>query len=186
MRVRFPCATRRIICCEKETDAKRVREALSKRLAKYKLTLNEEKTKKVAFSKKKVQEGIPQGTFDFLGFTFYWGKSRTGIIIPKLKTSGKTMRKKLVKVGEWAKQIRNRTKWKDIWKTFCAKLRGHIQYYGVSFNSGQIQKFSYEAKKIIFKWANRRSQKKSFTWEKFLKFEERYPLPRAVIYHRLY
>lgn len=182
----FRYADDAVICCEKERDALRIRETLPKRLSKYKLTLNEEKTKMVAFSRKKVQEGIPQGTFDFLGFTFYWGKTRKGIVIPKVKTSGKTLRNKLVKVGTWAKRIRNRAPLKEIWKTFCAKLRGHTRYYGVSFNSGQIQKFHYEATRIVFKWLNRRSQKKSFSWEKFKKFEERYPPPRAVIYHSLY
>jgi group II intron reverse transcriptase/maturase len=123
-----------VICCEKEEDAIRVKAGLTKRLAKYKLSLNEDKTKLVEFSRKKAEQGQPQGTFDFLGFTFYWGKSRRGNWIPKLKTNGKTMRKKLVRVKEWIKTNRNKVKLKELWKTFQAKLRGHIQYYGVSFN----------------------------------------------------
>lgn len=182
----FRYADDAVICCELETDAIRIREALPKRLAKYKLVLNNVKTKMVEFSQKKVQQGIPQGTFDFLGFTFYWGKTRNGRIIPKLKTSGKTMRNKLAKVTKWIKETRSRIKLKELWKTFCAKLRGHSHYYGVSFNSEEIQKFSYEATRIVFKWLNRRSQKKSFTWEKFRCFKERFPLPRARIYHHLF
>ena len=81
----FRYADDAIICCEKETDAVRIRQTLPKRLTKYKLTLNEEKTKLVAFSRKKVQEGIPQDIFNFLGFTFYWGKTRKGIVIPNLR-----------------------------------------------------------------------------------------------------
>ena len=54
----------------------------------------------------------------------------------------------------------------DIWKTFCAKLREHVQFYGVSFNFKMVSKFLYEAKKIIFKWLNRRSQRQSFDWIK--------------------
>lgn len=182
----FRYADDAIICCENKADAIRIRETLPKRLAKYKLLLNEEKTKMVDFSKKKVEMGIPQGTFDFLGFTFYWGKTRKGIIVPKLKTSGKTMRKKLVKVAEWFKDIRNKAKQKDIWGIFCAKLRGHIQYYGVSFNSKCMEKFIYESTKIAFKWFNRRSQRRSFTWEQFEKFMERFPLPKVKICHSLY
>jgi RNA-directed DNA polymerase len=175
-----------VICCEKEEDAIRIKAGLAKRLTKYKLTLNEEKTKLVEFSKKKVEQGLPQGAFDFLGFTFYWGKTRKGILVPKLKTSGKTIRKKLVKVREWIKCNRNKAKLKELWKIFQAKLRGHIQYYGVSFNSGKVQKFCFEATKIVFKWINRRSQKKSFSWEKFKMFQKRHPLPRAKICHTLF
>jgi len=182
----FRYADDAIICIEKETDALRIRNTLPKRLAKYKLVLNEEKTKMVDFSRAKAQKGIPQGTFNFLGFTFYWGKSRQGKIIPKLKTSSKTIDNKLEKVKIWIKDIRSKARMKEIWGTFCAKIRGHIQYYGVTFNSKQIQKFTYEATGMVFKWLNRRSQKKSFTWEKFEKFMERHPLPRAVICHCLF
>lgn len=182
----FRYADDAIICCEKESDAIRIREALPKRLSKYKLALNEDKTTMVNFSKEKVKQGIPQGAFDFLGFTFYWGKTRKGRIIPKLKTSGKRMRSKLEKVGVWIKDMRNKVRLKELWGTFCAKLRGHIQYYGVSFNISNVQKFWWEATGIFFKWINRRSQKKSFTWEKFEKFMERFPLPKAKICHRLY
>jgi RNA-directed DNA polymerase len=182
----FRYADDAIICCEKTEDATRIRETLPKRLAKYKLLLNEEKTKMVEFSRQKVQQGIPQGSFDFLGFTFYWGKARSGWIIAKLKTSGKTIKKKLVRVTEWCKKNRNKTTLKELWKTFCAKLRGHAQYYGVSFNSQRMQKFFWESTKIFFKWINRRSQKKSFTWEKFGKFMERFPRPKIRICHPLF
>lgn len=182
----FRYADDAIICIEKESDAIRIREALPKRLDKYKLILNEEKTKMVKFSRVKVQQGIHQETFNFLGFTFYWGKTRKGIVVPKLKTSSKTMDTKLKKVTEWIKNIRSKAKMKEIWGTFCAKVRGHTQYYGVSFNSKQIQKFHWEATGIVYKWLNRRSQKKSFSWEKFLQFMERFPLPKARIYHALF
>jgi RNA-directed DNA polymerase len=182
----FRYADDAIICVEKESDAIRIREVLPKRLAKYKLVLNEEKTKMVSFSRAKVQNGISQGTFDFLGFTFYWGKTRKGRIVPKLKTSSKRMDTKLENVKIWIKDIRNKVKMKEIWGTFCSKLRGHGQYYGVSFNSKRIQKFFWESTRVVFKWLNRRSQKRSFTWEKFIKFMERHPLPKACICHALF
>lgn len=156
---------------------------MAKRLIKFKLALNEEKTKLVSFSKSKSKKGVRQGIFDFLGFTFYLGKSRRGIIIPKVKTSGKRLRAKLKRVNEWAKRIRNQCPLKIIWKAFCTKLRGHIQYYGVSFNLRSVQTFIDKAKKIIFKWLNRRSQRRSFDWERFRLFVERFPLPSARIVH---
>lgn len=182
----FRYADDAIICLETESDAKRIREVLPKRLAKYKLSLNEEKTKMVAFSKKKASHGIPQGTFDFLGFTFYIGKSRNGFIIPKLKTSKERLRSKIANATKWIKENRNKTRLKDLWKTFCAKLRGHSQYYGVSFNAAAIRCFLWETTRIMFKWLNRRSQKKSFTWDNFRLFMERNPLPKARICHRLF
>ena len=175
-----------VICCRYNKDAVRIRKALGKRLEKYKLRLNEEKTKMVSFSKRKIQQGIKQETFDFLGFTFYLGKSLKGRVLPKLKTNGKRYRSKLRKVNEWARQIRNKGKLGDIWKIYCAKLRGHIQYYGVSFNMKAIRKFTHETRKMLFKWLNRRSQRKSFNWEKFKLFIEKHPLPDLKIYHKLF
>ena len=175
-----------VICCRYEEDAKRIERVLGKRLAKYNLALNEEKTSTVGFSKSKHQRGIKQGSFEFLGFRFYLGKSLNGSIIPKVKTSGKRFRSKLNKVKMWAKQIRNKIPLGGIWKTFCAKLRGHVQYYGVSFNFKMVAKFLYEARKIIFKWLNRRSQRKSFDWNKFDLFVKKHPPPSAKIIHRLF
>ena len=175
-----------VVCCRFEKDAVKVREALGKRLAKYKLKLNEEKTKMVSFSKKKSTQGIKQGAFDFLGFTFYLGKSLKGRVIPKLKTSGKRFRSKLNRVNEWARQVRNKAPLKVIWKTFCAKLRGHVQYYGVSFNSKSVSSFVKQARRIMFKWLNRRSQRKSFGWSKFELFTRKFPLPAVKVHHKLF
>lgn len=175
-----------VICCQFNKDAIRVRKALGRRLEKYKLKLNEEKTKMVSFSKRQMQQGVKQEAFDFLGFTFYLGKSLSGRVIPKLKTIGKRYRSKLKKVNEWARQIRNKEKLSDIWKIYCAKLRGHIQYYGVSFNIKAIRKFAHETKRILFKWLNRRSQRKSFDWNKFELFIKKHPVPALKIHHKLF
>lgn len=175
-----------VICCRYEVDAIRVKKALAQRLAKFGLKLNEDKTKQVRFSKSKSRQGIKQETFDFLGFTFYLGKSQKGAAIPKLKTSGKRLRAKLKKVGEWARKEKDRAPLKTIWKTFCAKLRGHVQYYGVSFNAASVKKFLNRAERIMFKWLNRRSQRKSFDWYKFKLFVKKAPLPKVQIHHRLF
>jgi group II intron reverse transcriptase/maturase len=175
-----------VICCRYEEDAVRVRKALGRRLEKYKLKLNEEKTKTVAFSKSKSRRGTKQEAFDFLGFTFYLGKSMKGTTVPKVKTCGKRYRSKLNKVKDWARQIRNKEPLEVIWKTFCAKLRGHVQYYGMSFNSKAVGRFLMEATKIMFKWLNRRSQRKSYDWDKFNLFKKKHPLPEVKVRHKLF
>jgi len=174
-----------VICCQTTHDAERIRKALSKRLAKYGLRLNENKTKFVSFSKHAARQGVKQESFDFLGFTFYWGRSRKGHAIPKVKTCGKRHRAKLKKVKEWVISVKNRFKLRDIWDRFCSKLRGHIRYYGVSFNLAGIRRFSHVAIRILFKFLNRRSQRKSFDWDKFNLFMGRFPPPRTKIYHSL-
>jgi group II intron reverse transcriptase/maturase len=182
----FRYADDAVICCQHEQDAHRIKVALAKRLAKYGLKLNEQKTQLVRFAKQGKRKGDKTGSFDFLGFTFYLGCSRRGYITVKLKTSGKRLRSKLKRLGEWAKRVRNRLPLKEIWAIFQAKLRGHIQYYGVSFNSRALEKFTHQAQRIMFRHLNRRSQRKSFTWEQFERFREQYPLPLPRIHHALY
>lgn len=175
-----------VICCQYEADAVRIKQALGKRLEKFKLQLNEEKTKLVPFDKKAAEQGVKQGTFDFLGFTFYWGQSQSGKIVPKLMTRAKTMKTKLKRVNEWAKEVRNAKPMKEIWQIFKAKLRGHVQYYGVSYNIKKVDTFLFRATKIIFKWLNRRSQRKSFTWDRCQLYMAANPLPKGKIVHPLF
>lgn len=182
----FRYADDAIICCENSKDAQKIMDVLDKRLAKFKLKLNEDKTKVVSFSKAKAREGRQQGTFDFLGFTFYLGRSKRGVVIPKVKTAKKRFVTKMKRVTKWAKENRNKFKLVPLWKIFCAKLRGHIQYYGVSHNYEQIKAFTDEAKRIFFKWINRRSQKRSMNWEKFMKLCDKYPPPAVAIKYKLF
>jgi len=175
-----------VVCCQYEHDARRIAQAFKGRLGKFNLRLNEEKTKLVAFDKKNVRSKNKPGTFDFLGLTFYWGCSRQGKPIPKVKTCGKRLRSKLKKVNRWGRAIRNKYPMSKIWKIFSQKLGGHIRYYGVSFNLKAIQRFRYQSRRILFKHLNRRSQRKSCNWEKFEQYEKAHPLPEARIYHALF
>lgn len=175
-----------VICCQSQRDSERIKRALGQRLAKYKLKLNEDKTKLVGFSKRGFQVGSRQGVFDFLGFTFYLGRSKRGFVITKLKTSGKRMRAKLKALNEWARENRNAQPTKVLWGIFCAKVRGHIQYYAVSHNLRYVQNYIESAKRTLFKWLNRRSQRKSFNWDRFTLFIKRYPLPVARVKHALF
>lgn len=130
-----------VICCQYKEDAKRIRSAPDKRLAKFNLKLNKKKTKIVPFSKREAGRGKSQKSFDFLGFTFFLGRSKKGHIIPKVKTSVKKFRAKLKNVDPGSGAIRNRIKLAEVWELFQAKIRGHIQYYGVSHNMDKINEF---------------------------------------------
>ena len=175
-----------VICCQYTRDAERILRALRQRLAKYRLRLNDEKTRLVPFSKQAARHGEPQGAFEFLGFVVYLGRSRKGVAIPKLKTSGKRLRTKLTRVKEWARTVKDTVRLPILWNTSCAKLRGHIQYYGVSFNLAHVRRFLHGATRILWKWLNRRSQRRSMNWDQFHRFLKMHPLPRAKIYHALF
>ena len=175
-----------VICCQFEHDARRINKALKSRLEKFNLQLNVEKTKLVSFSKWAYYSENKPGVFDFLGFTFYWGRSRKGRLIPKVKTSGKRFRSKLKNVNEWGRKVRNKYPQAIIWKIFRQKLDGHIRYYGVSHNIKSVINFRDKARRILFKHLNRRSQRKSCNWEKFERYEKLFPLPKARIYQALF
>jgi group II intron reverse transcriptase/maturase len=175
-----------VICCQYRHDAERIRKALSGRLAKFGLALNEAKTRMVAFSRPTRKSSSQRAAFDFLGFTFYWGLSRRGKPLVKVKTSGKRLRGKLQAIHTWAKHVRSRCTTQQFWTILCAKVRGHLRYYGVSFNVRAVMTFVHQVRKIAFKWLNRRSQRRSFTWEMYERFIDAHPLPRAVVYHRLF
>lgn len=159
----FRYADDAVICCRYSQDAERIKKALINRLAKYKLKMNEEKTELVKFSKRAQSQGKAQESFNFLGFTFYLGKSLRGYTIPKVKTKGKSLRSKLKKANDWAREIRNKYKMNYIMKIAAVKVRGHVQYYGISHNYAKVEEFIRQVKRILFKWLNRRSQRKSIT-----------------------
>jgi group II intron reverse transcriptase/maturase len=175
-----------IVICVQPDDAERVVSALRERLERFSLKLNEEKTTIVNFSRNMMVNSIKQGTFKYLGFTFYLGKSRKGTVIVKIKTNKDTLNRKLKAMTAWCKENRNKYRLSKLWKIFSAKIRGHIQYYGVSHNMESLSNYIFEARRIFFKWINRRSQKKSFDWQRFVQFEKVSPLPKVRIVHRLF
>ena len=172
-----------VICCEYAKDAERIRAVLPKRLSKFKLTLNKDKTKIIVFNRFEKENSK---SFDFLGFIFYLGLTKGGRVVPKLKSCGKKLRSKLTRVNIWCKGNRNTKPLLELWKSFCRKLRGHVQYYGISYNYKAVQGFIFKSVKIFFKWINRRSQRKSMTFDKFKLFLSKFPPPKTIIYHRLF
>lgn len=175
-----------VICCRYARDAERIRKALTGRLARYGLSLNEAKTRMVPFRRPARGDRGRHPVFEFLGFTFYWGRSRRGYRVPKVKTSGRRLRAKLVALDTWAKAVHSRYPLERFWAVFRAKVGGHFRYFGVSFNTRALSVFVYQAARIAYKWLNRRSQRRSFTWETFRTYIARYPLPRPAVYHALY
>ena len=171
-------------------DALKIRRALENRFNKYDLTLHPDKTRVFSFGKfergnSKTQNRKPN-TFDFLGFTHFCDKTRKGSFKVGRKTAMKKFRAKIKDLNIWLKQIRNLIPTKEWWKTLQAKLRGHFEYYGVSGNSPSIKKYYSLALKLVHKWLNRRSQKKSMSWSKLYNYLNLYPLPQPRIKHNFY
>ncbi len=156
---------------------------MPKRLSKFKLKLNKDKTKIIVFNRFEKENSK---SFDFLGFTFYLGLTKRGMAVPKVKSCGKKLRNELTRVNLWCKENRSSMPLRELWKSFCRKLNGHVQYYGVSFNYKAVQGFIFKSVRIFFKWINRRSQKKSMTFDQFRLFLLKFPPPKTKIYHRLF
>jgi len=179
-----------VICVEKREDTDSILLQLKQRLEKGKLKLSEEKTRVVKFDRpnhqNKGNKGGKPETFNFLGLTHYWEKCRRGHYKVSRRTECKRLNKAVGKVKVWMKVNRNRMPLKDIWKRISQMLTGHYSYYGVSGNFHKIKQFHYLVERLLFKWLNRRSQKKSFNWEQFSIYEQRFPLPKPKIYHKFY
>jgi hypothetical protein len=175
---------------ETRRDAERLEQVLAKRFAKFGLTLHPEKTRTLSFGRQERQNARRQGrkahTFDFLGFTHYCGRSRKGRFLLGRKTSGKKFRNACREMNAWLRRVRSALPLKEIWRLLAAKLRGHYGYYGVSGNSRMIGKFGYVTNRMVKKWLNRRSQRKSFNWKQFNAYLAHYPLPRPRIVHHWY
>lgn len=180
-----------IACFEKEEDAKRFGGSLRLRMGKFGLKVSEEKSKIIEFGRKawqRWQEGgekVP--TFNFLGFTYYCENTRKGSFKVGRKTNPKKMRAKLKAMNQWLKSIRNAVEFKEWWPILKQKLIGHYRYYGISGNMRGIRIYYSQCVKLAYKWVNRRSQKKSFNWEKYRRLiYEWNPLPQPKIYHLTY
>lgn len=171
-----------MVLFEREDDAHRFMRVLPRRLAKFGLMLNQAKTQLLRYGKQAAWQAIESGdklpTFDFLGFTHYWGRSRTGKARLKRKTSKKRLRRALVDLKQWLRQERNARKLSQLWQAIGGKMRGQFNYFGVTDNSRALYQFERAVHNLLFKWLNRRSQRRSFTWDCFLRYMARFPLPR--------
>ena len=143
----------------------------------FKLKMNEEKSGIVDFNQKS-----PQGEVQFLGFNFYWGhkSSKCSKKLLKVKTAPKRLGKSIEAFGDWIKAIRGKMPLDKIWLQTAQKLRGHYSYYGLKYNLPKLNNYYFSVIGLLFKWLNRRSQKRSYTWEAFARRLMFKPLPRPV------
>ena len=165
-------------------DAMRVHAVLPRRFARFGLAIHPEKTRLIRFRRPRRDGGGPKpGSFDFLGFTHYWGRSRRGSQILKRKTAKDRLSRGLKAIKVWAKRARHVPLPKQA-ATLGSKLRGHFNYYGLRGNSASINRFAYEVRRLWKKWLGRRSHRAHMTWKKFNRLLKRHPLPPARIRRR--
>ena len=171
-------------------DAKRIERGLHNRFNKYGLEMHPAKTRRISFGRFERENARKQNrranTFNFLGFTHYCDRSRKGGFKVGRKTSRKRYNKSCREMNEWLKAIRNLVKTEEWWKILRAKLRGHFQYYGVSENYRSIERFYKFTRRTVWKWLNRRSQKRKMGWDRYTRYLEHYPLPKPRIVHNFY
>jgi group II intron reverse transcriptase/maturase len=179
-----------VVACQQKEDAEGFLREVEERLRKYGLRISVEKTQVIEFGRRlwKRSQGTGENvpTFDFLGFTHYCSASRRGKFIVGHKTSKKRLAGGLREVKEWLKKVRNMFAMKEWWPTLKAKLRGHYNYFGISGNMRSLRQFYGRVKSMVFKWINRRSQKKSMNWQEYLRYLKWNPLPTPKIYHCIY
>ena len=174
-----------IIGCELESDAKRLMDVLPKRFNEYALALHPEKTAVIDFRRPPSKvKGKGKGTFDFLGFTFYWSKSRRGYWVIKKKTAAKRLSRFVKGLWQWCRKNRHEPI-KEQYRTLCSKLRGYYQYFGVRSNYHALEVVFVGALKAWRFWLSRRSHKGGISWRKFEKIRASFPLPKPRIVHNI-
>jgi RNA-directed DNA polymerase len=179
---------------ESEEDAQRVYAVLPKRFGKYGLNLHPTKTRLIPFARpcpgQESSEGTAEqenSTFDFLGLTHYWGKTRKGGYAVKRQTARKRLSRSLKAINQWM-QSHLHLPLRDQWEKLTQKLQGHFAYYGITGNSEALERFRKAVKRLWHKWLNRRSrQDGGMPWQRFEELIERYfPLPPAKVVHSIY
>jgi len=169
---------------EYEKDAQRFYEALEKRLNKFNLEVAENKTHLLVFSRSKIRNGL---SFNFLGFEFRWGLSRRinnrlRIPIVKRRTSREKLYASLANFKVWLKKSSRLPK-NILFTMLNRKLRGYYNYYGIIGNYKSLGSFVYRVTQALFKWLNRRSQRKSYNWEGFKELVKHFGIAKPKICH---
>jgi RNA-directed DNA polymerase len=165
-------------------DALRVYRVLPKRFAKYNLTLHPGKTRILCFRKQE-EDGDKPETFNFLGFTHYWGKSRRGYYVIKHRTAKDRMARTVHKFNIWLKKNRH-VNVREQHAILCRKLQGHYAYFGITSNYDSLYSLWEMVKRLWRKWLSLRSRKSGMNWEKFNLLLEKYPLTRPRVVHSIY
>ena len=172
-----------ILGFEREADARRVYAVIGRRLGRFGLTLHTDKTRLVPFVRPS-RDGRG-GSFDFLGFTFFWGRSRRGRRAIKVKTAKDRHCRALRRMNQWLRSVRH---WKieEQHRGLVRKLRGHYAYYAISDNWRRVNSFRHATQRLWGKWLMRRAQQRHHNWDWFSRLVQHYPLPNARLVFSLY
>jgi group II intron reverse transcriptase/maturase len=165
---------------EHEYAAQRFYKALGLRLEKYGLQLAAAKTRILRFDR---SDGPGTTRFDFLGFEYFWGPDRAGVLRVQRRTSRKKLRNSLATFTQWCKRNRH-LPLRELFPQLKLKLRGYYNYYGVSGNSDSLRKFFERSMRILWKWLRRRSQRSRLSWQGFTASLDHFQVPRPRIVRR--
>jgi group II intron reverse transcriptase/maturase len=171
-----------VIGFEDKDDAERVMDALGKRLEHFGLTLHPDKTHLLPFRRPPVRQqgGKGQATFDFLGFTFFWTRTRRGRWAMRCKTRSASLRRIIGSVYDWCRRHRHSSV-KEQHAALKRRIQGHFNYFGVSGNLRALQLVITAVRTAWYKWLSRRSQRRRLTWERFADLLRDFPLPQPRI-----
>lgn len=163
----------------------KVRKVIGKRFERFGLKVNTEKAKLVCFGRPK--QAKPERhekpeTFDFLGFTHNWGKSRRGYWVVTKKTAASRFRRALRNIREWGMKNRH-LPLKEQQRALNRKLRGHDAYCGIAGNYRMLSQVRCQVAKLWRKWLGRRNRRGVPNWEKFQALLRIFPLGPARIVH---
>jgi group II intron reverse transcriptase/maturase len=169
-----------VICFQRQDDAERVWKILGARFDKYGLALHPKKSRCLSF--RPPRDGDDQGgaTFDFLGFTSYWGRTRGGMQRVAFRTRGARLRRAIKAAYDWCRRYRHRAVGEQH-RALKRKLIGHYNYFGVNGNSRALQQLLYRVRRAWRAWLDRRSQRARMNWKRFEQLLARYPLPAPRI-----
>lgn len=174
-----------LACFQYSEDAENFHTSLNDRLEEFNLKLAEEKTRQIAFGTYARENAKRNGTkprdFEFLGFTFYCGKTRYGHFKVKRKTSRKKLRQSIFKLSDWLRRRRNLMSTGELVRGAKTRIIGHLNYYAVTDNVKHCNLYMHLTERILFKWLNRRSQRKSYNWKGFNQMLSQVGWPRVRI-----
>lgn len=174
-----------LIGTESQRDNERIHRVLIKRCAKYGLRIHPDKTRRVDFARPpRDPTGVKPSTFDFLGFTHYWAKARSGWWVIKRKTAAKRVRRTLRYLWTWCRSNKHKPVHEQH-QGLAAKLRGHYSYFGIRSNYGMLEAVYERALETWRRWLGRRSNTGYLSHAKFDAFLTRYPLPMPHIVHAI-
>jgi len=167
---------------ERQDDAQRVLTVLSKRMERFGLTLHPQKTRLLDFRgpPRLRGEGKSPTSFAFLGFCWYWRRTRKGNWAVTCKTRRARLARAIQSVYAWCRRNRHLPV-REQHAALSRRVQGHINYFGVNGNIASLRRFLHQVKRSWFKWLNRRSQRARLTWERYEDLLKDLPLPKARI-----